>query len=56
MSLTNITHCFGLKRDPYYKYKSRTDKRLILKQQIINIVKKDANLFLEKMCLSLQNI
>ncbi|WP_298239527.1 IS3 family transposase, partial [uncultured Algibacter sp.] len=39
-SLQTITHCFGLKRDAYYKYKSRADKRLILEQQIINIVKK----------------
>ena len=23
-----MTHCFGLKRDAYYKYKSRADKRL----------------------------
>jgi hypothetical protein len=35
-----ITHCFGLKRDAYYKYKSRADKRLKLEQQIINIVRK----------------
>ena len=27
-SLTTITHCFGLKRDAYYKYKARADKRL----------------------------
>jgi len=39
-SLTTITHCFGHKRDAYYKYKSRADKRLNLEQQIINIVRK----------------
>ena len=27
-SLTTITACFGLKRDAYYKYKRREDKRL----------------------------
>ncbi|WP_082379355.1 IS3 family transposase [Pseudalgibacter alginicilyticus] len=37
-SLTTITRCFGLKRDAYYKYKSRADKRLIQEQQIIKIV------------------
>ncbi|WP_179022534.1 IS3 family transposase [Winogradskyella forsetii] len=39
-SLTTITHCFGLKRDAYYKYKLRADKRLRLEQQIIEIVRK----------------
>lgn len=39
-SLTTIAHCFGLKRDAFYKYKDRADKRLELEQQIINIVKK----------------
>jgi transposase InsO family protein len=39
-SLTTITHCFGLKRDAYYKYKSRADKRLKTEQQIIQIVQK----------------
>ncbi|WP_260847849.1 IS3 family transposase [Algibacter amylolyticus] len=39
-SLTTITHCFGLKRDAYYKYKSRADKRLKQEQLIINIVRK----------------
>jgi transposase InsO family protein len=39
-SLTTITHCFGLKRDAYYKYKSRADKRLKLEQRIIEIVRK----------------
>ena len=39
-SLTSITHCFGLKRDAYYKYKARADKRLKIEQQIISIVRK----------------
>jgi len=39
-SLTTITHCFGLKRDAYYKYKIRADKRLKIEQQIIEIVRK----------------
>ena len=39
-SLTTITHCFGLKRDAFYKYIDRASKRLELEQQIINIVKK----------------
>ena len=38
--MTTITHCFGLKRDAYYKYKSRADMRLKLEQQIIDIVRK----------------
>ncbi|WP_242135531.1 IS3 family transposase [Aestuariivivens marinum] len=39
-SLTTITRCFGLKRDAYYKYKDRANKRLKLEQQIIQIVQK----------------
>ncbi|EPR71737.1 Transposase [Winogradskyella psychrotolerans RS-3] len=39
-SLSTIASCFGLKRDAYYKYKSRADKSLKLEQQIINIVSK----------------
>ncbi|MEH1008246.1 DDE-type integrase/transposase/recombinase [Winogradskyella sp. ECml5-4] len=39
-SLTTITHCFGLKRNAYYKHKNRADKRIKLEQQIINIVSK----------------
>ncbi|WP_052188076.1 IS3 family transposase [Cellulophaga sp. Hel_I_12] len=39
-SLAAITHCFGLKRNAYYKYKDRADKRLKLEQQIIEIVHK----------------
>ncbi len=38
--MTTITHCFGLKRNAYYKHKKRADKRLNLEQQIINIVRK----------------
>ena len=38
--MTTITHCFGLKRNAYYKHKNRADKRLNLEQQIINIVGK----------------
>ena len=38
--MTTITHCFGLKRNAYYKHKNRADKRLNLEQQIINIVRK----------------
>lgn len=39
-SITTITHCFELKHDSYYKYKSRADQRLKLEQQIIEIVHK----------------
>ena len=39
-SLTTITHCFGLKRNAYYKHKNRADKRLDLEQQIMDIVGK----------------
>ena len=38
--MTTITHCFGLKRDAYYKHKNRADIRLNREQQIINIVRK----------------
>lgn len=38
--MTTITHCFGLKRNAYYKHKNRADKRLNLEQQIIDIVRK----------------
>ncbi|MDW5287540.1 hypothetical protein [Formosa sp. PL04] len=31
---------YTAKRDAYYKYKNRTDKRFIRKQQIINTVRK----------------
>ena len=40
MSLTTISKCFGLKRDAYYKYKKRADKRLKLEQQIIQVVQR----------------
>ncbi|MDY2588544.1 IS3 family transposase [Winogradskyella aquimaris] len=38
-SLTTITACFGLKRDAYYKYKRREDKRLELEEKVVAIVK-----------------
>ncbi|MFK7834256.1 MAG: IS3 family transposase [Winogradskyella sp.] len=38
-SLTTITHCFGLKRDAYYKYKRREDKRLEIEKKVVAIVK-----------------
>ena len=36
--MTTITKCFNLKRDAYYKYKNRADKRLKIEQQVIQIV------------------
>jgi len=39
-SLSRISNCFGLKRDAYYKYKRRADKRMSVEQQIVHIVKK----------------
>jgi len=39
-SLQDISSCFGLKRDAYYKYKDRADKRLEIEQHIIEIIKK----------------
>ncbi len=39
-SLSIIIKCFGHKRDAYYKYKDRADKRLEREQQILDIVKK----------------
>lgn len=38
-SLTTITACFGLKRDAYYKYKRREDKRLEIEKKVLEIVK-----------------
>ena len=38
-SLTTITACFGLKRDAYYKYKRREDKRLEIEKKVVSIVK-----------------
>lgn len=37
--MSNVCHCFGLKRDAYYKYKGRAEKRLATEQKIIQIVK-----------------
>jgi len=39
-SLSTISSCFGLKRDAYYKYKNRANKRKAVELQVINIVKK----------------
>ena len=36
--MSTITACFGLKRDAYYKYKRRADKRLSLEQKVLKIV------------------
>ena len=38
-SLATIAACFGLKRDAYYKYKRREDKRLEIEKKIVAIVK-----------------
>lgn len=38
-SLTNMADCFGLKRDAYYKYKRREDKRLQIETKVVAIVK-----------------
>lgn len=37
-SLTTITKYFNLKRDAYYKYKNRNEKRLKIEKQVIQIV------------------
>lgn len=39
-SLTAICACFGLKRDAYYKFKTREQQRLEIENQIIQIIKK----------------
>ncbi|WP_041250040.1 IS3 family transposase [Christiangramia forsetii] len=39
-SLTKICDCFDLKRDAYYKYKDRADKRKEIEQRIVAIVRK----------------
>jgi len=39
-SLSMICQCFNLKRDAYYKYKHRADKRKTVEQQILHVVKK----------------
>ena len=36
--MLTIAACFGLKRDAYYKYKRRADKRLSLEQKVLKIV------------------
>ena len=38
-SLSDVSQCFALKRDAYYKYKRRTGKRLEIEQKIVEIVK-----------------
>lgn len=38
-TLSAISACFGLKRDAYYKYKRREDKRLEIEKKVIAIVK-----------------
>ena len=38
-SLSTIANCFGLKRDAYYKYKCREDKRLKTENKVLAIVK-----------------
>ena len=38
-SLTTIAACFKLKRDAYYKYKCREDKRIEIEKKIVAIVK-----------------
>lgn len=40
VSLSMVCGCFHLKRDAYYKYKTRTDEPLEQEQQILHIVKK----------------
>ena len=39
-SLSKCVTRFGLKRDAYYKYKCRSDKRKEVEQKIVHIVKK----------------
>jgi len=39
-SLSRICDCFELKRDAYYKYKCRADKRKEIEQHIVAIVKR----------------
>jgi transposase InsO family protein len=38
-SLSALCQCFDLKRDAYYKYKRRVDKRLEIEQKIVEIVR-----------------
>ena len=37
--MADVCSCFNLKRDAYYKYKRRADKRLAFEQQVITLVK-----------------
>ena len=37
-SLSAVCRCFNLKRDAYYKYKRRGDKRLQIENKIVQIV------------------
>ncbi|MDT0645004.1 IS3 family transposase [Zunongwangia sp. F363] len=37
--MTTICKCFDLKRDAYYKYKRREDRRLEVERQVVSIVK-----------------
>lgn len=39
MSLATVCHCFGLKRDAYYKYRHRAEKRLEIEQIVVQIVR-----------------
>ena len=34
-----VCNCFGLKRDAYYKYKCRADKRMVFEHNVVQIVK-----------------
>lgn len=52
-SFVTITLCYGLKRDAYCEYKLKAHKRLELKQKIIKLFVKDANIFLMKMYVNL---
>lgn len=36
--MSNVCDCFGLKRDAYYKYKRREDKRLEIEKKVVAIV------------------
>ena len=36
--MSSICDCFGLKRDAYYKYKTREDKRLEIEKKVVAIV------------------
>jgi transposase InsO family protein len=57
--LLTITACFGLKRDAYYKYKRRADKRLKLEHKVLKIVKQKRKSLpregVRKLCRSLKS-